>query len=192
MVLESPARKRFKRVLWAAATLLAFVLCWYAWGRLTSPSRAVRMLSGSTGSVAAPAGEFSICIYNIAHGRGQAETNWAGDRERRLAAIGQLIAERKPDVVVLNEVDFDASWSGRVNQAERISREVGTLNRAEGRNIDVSLPFFRLAFGNAVLSRYPIVEARKATFPGFSTLETLAGGKKNEDVATFLILRADI
>ncbi|MEM7557881.1 MAG: hypothetical protein AAF394_02035, partial [Planctomycetota bacterium] len=59
--------------------------------------------------------ELSIACYNIAHGRGIAESNWGNDtakvRTQRLDEIANLLIEVDADIVVLNEVDFDSSWS---------------------------------------------------------------------------------
>jgi endonuclease/exonuclease/phosphatase family metal-dependent hydrolase len=141
------------------------------------------MLSaGGPESPSPPPAELRVAICNIAHGRGATAGNWGGGgraaRTVRLREIAALLAERKPDVVVLNEVDFDSTWSGRVNQAAVIAREMNMPNRAEQRNVDVSLPFLRLAFGNAVLSRFPIRKARVVELPAYSTLEMLAAGRK--------------
>jgi endonuclease/exonuclease/phosphatase family metal-dependent hydrolase len=130
----------------------------------------------------APLSELRIAAWNIAHGRGLAPGNWTGEtrevRLERLRSIACALKPQKPDVVILNEVDFDASWSGRVNAAEVIVREMGMHCHAEGRNVDISLPFFQLRFGNAILSRFPIREARVVDFPGYSGLETFLAGKK--------------
>jgi endonuclease/exonuclease/phosphatase family metal-dependent hydrolase len=44
--------------------------------------------------------------------------------------------------------------------------------------VDVSLPFFRLRFGNAILSRYPLETARPIQFPPLSRWEHLLAGSK--------------
>jgi hypothetical protein len=66
-----------------------------------------------------------IASYNIAHGRGLADSNWHGgnlqQRLKRLDAIGALLRDVDADLVILNEVDFDASWSFGVNQARHLA-----------------------------------------------------------------------
>jgi endonuclease/exonuclease/phosphatase family metal-dependent hydrolase len=180
----SDRRRRLRLVLLAVGALAAFVFAWYILGRVTSPLRAAKVISSTNyprPGQATP-GVLKIGTYNIAHGRGLAEGNWAGrDREadlERLRAIGRLLAGQELDVVVLNEVDFGCTWSRGVNQAEVIAREAGFPYRAEGRNLDVQLPFLAFRFGNAVLSRFPIVEARAVDYPAYSRLEALAAGKK--------------
>ena len=79
---------------------------------------------------------------------------------------------------MLNEVDFGCTWTRGVNQAEFIAREAGFPSRAEGRNLDVHLPFLTFRFGNAVLSRFPIVEARAVDYPARSRFEAAVAGQK--------------
>ncbi len=193
MALLSPRQKRIRRAIYAFAALFLFVFGWYALSRLTSPLRAVKLISASAKQEARaePLKELRIAIYNIAHGRGLADGNWSGgDKDAKLARlrkIAALLAAEKPDVVVLNEVDFDSTWSGGVNQAEVIARAMPLANRAEGRNLDVSLPFFTVRCGNAVLSRFPITDARLVKFPGYSTLETIGAGRKKGLLCTLLL-----
>ena len=56
---------------------------------------------------------FSICTFNIAHGRGLAKSNWHGgslrERRQRLNRIAELIGDC--DIAVLQEVDFRAPWT---------------------------------------------------------------------------------
>lgn len=179
-------RRKLRRVLLAVGALAALVVVWYVVGRLTSPLRAARIVA-SVGADAPPPPRpapalLRIATCNIAHGRGLSDSNWAGrDGEAqlgRLRAIGRLLAEEKPDVVFLNEADFGSTWSRGVNQAEVVAREAGLPCRAEGRNIDVAIPFLAFRFGNAVLSRFPIVEARAVDYPALSRLEAAFAGKK--------------
>jgi len=182
-------KRRFtkKRTLLLAAIPIVVVAGWYGIGRLVAPLHAVRVVSAHTGPPPAsdrPATEtLRVLIYNIAHGRGTAASNWeGGDRETRLErldAIADLLRRENADVAVLNEVDFDATWSYGVNQAEYLAREAGYPYRSEQRNYDVSLPFRRYCGGNAVLSRFPIPEARLVEYPALSRTEMLlAGGNK--------------
>ena len=85
---------------------------------------------------------------------------------------------------MLNEVDFDSVWFGHLNQAELIAREAGFPFWAEQRNIDMALPFIRIRYGNAMLSRYPILAARRLPFAGHHALETIFLGKKQGLVCT--------
>jgi endonuclease/exonuclease/phosphatase family metal-dependent hydrolase len=183
LALLSPRQKRIRWALRIAGGLLAFVLAWYLLGRVGSLWRECKLISaGAVAEKGAAPAEIRLVVWNVAHGRGATAGNWGGgsraDKLARLRAVAALIAAQKPDAVVLNEVDFEASWSGRVNQAEVISREAKLSNRAEERNVDVTLPLLKFRFGNAVLSRFPITDARVVRFPGYSKLETFGAGRK--------------
>jgi endonuclease/exonuclease/phosphatase family metal-dependent hydrolase len=89
-----------------------------------------------------------------------------------------LLRDEILDIVVLNEVDFDAVWSRHMNQGEFIARETGFPLWAEQRNIDIALPFARIRYGNVILSHYPILTARRLRFVGHSALESILMGKK--------------
>lgn len=123
-----------------------------------------------------------VVCYNIAHGRGLAQDNWSGgtpdERIQRLTEITELLKSLDADVVVLNEVDFDASWSNRVNQAEFLAEASGYRYVAEQRNLDFRMFWRTWKFGNAVLSRHPITYSEVIDFPGYSNAETLLAGKK--------------
>jgi endonuclease/exonuclease/phosphatase family metal-dependent hydrolase len=125
-----------------------------------------------------------IGTYNIAHGRGPGpykhsrELLAKEDVLERLKQIAQLLSEERLDIVVLNEVDFDSLWSSHLNQAEFIAGEAGFFFWAEQRNIDMAVPFARIRYGNAILSRYPLLTARRLPFVGHSALETIFIGKK--------------
>jgi len=137
-----------------------------------------------------PVRRVRVLAWNIAHGRGDLRRgwfkNWSGSDAERLARverIAEAVRRTGADVVVLNEVDFDAGWSGGMNQAEIVAREAGYPYRVEQRNVDLQLPFVRFVFGNAVLSRLPITEARWMELPPHSRVEALLFGAKDGVVA---------
>jgi endonuclease/exonuclease/phosphatase family metal-dependent hydrolase len=152
-------------------------------GRLASPWTAVDIET-----LAGPATSdrslypLRIASYNIAHGRGGSlgASSWDGGpgpaRRKRLEAIGSFLDDRGIDVVVLNEVDFSALWSDHQDQAAIIARAGGYPFVARQRNIDVAVPFIRFKFGNAVLSRFPILSAQRMRFGPYSRLEALLAG----------------
>lgn len=122
-----------------------------------------------------------VC-YNIAHGRGLARSNTDGgsaqERLERLDDIAELLREMDADVVVLNETDFDTSWSQSVDQAAYLARRAGYPYCARLRNLDFCVGFWSWRFGNAVLSRYPITDAREIDLPSYDRWETVLAGKK--------------
>ena len=172
------------RWLWAIALPLALLLLPYVFSRVASPWRCVRVYTAPDAAESKSPGSpttLRILTYNIAHGRGMAKSNWeGGDRAERMARldeIAELLRRVDADVVVLNEVDFDSSWSYSVDQARYLAEKVGYPYWVEQRNLDFRAVVWKWRFGNAVLSRYPIASAQIADFPGYSTWQTALAGK---------------
>jgi len=87
---------------------------------------------------------------------------------KNLRAIGKLLRNIRADIVALQEVDEDSHWNWSINLLEEIRSacglpyaELGVNNRRGGRK--------PLAYGNAVLSRYPLKRWENRAF-GKSTL----------------------
>ena len=169
------------------AVLAIVVLGPYLVSRLRSPGRRVRLRSNSEALTAEVAPMIRVATFNIAHGRGATDDNWeqsGGEKPKRIEEIARLIADTGADVVVLNEVDFCATWSGHQNQAEAIARSAGFPYRVEQRNLDFRLPYGSWKFGNAVLSKYPIVDALVVEFPPHRAWESWLAGHKRGVVCT--------
>ena len=191
------ARKRKRRRLRLAVliviVLLVCVLVPYVYSRLVSPWRAisVHQLEGAQADAAPRAdGRLHLLAFNIAHGRGATAGNWGSDkaeRAQRLADMARFIRDADVDIVVLNEIDFDSTWSHGVNYARALAEATGLSYWVEQRSIDLAMPFFRIRFGNAVLSRYPIEAARLLDLPGYARWETVVGGKKKAAVCTIAV-----
>lgn len=165
-------------------SLLALAVGWFLLNRALSPWRALRLRKTELpeGPRRDFAGRLRIGAYNIAHGRGAFSKHWRALTQATILGqvkkIAQLLREANLDILVLNEVDFDSVWFQHLNQAGLIAREAGFPFWAEQRNIDMALPFARIRYGNAILSRYPILAARRLPFVGHSALETVLMGKK--------------
>lgn len=182
------SRRVWRGIGLAASIILIVTLTWWIVGRFTLDDRRIRVHRSeeSITSPSDPVTTFRILAWNIAHGRGDAPPgvfrNWAGGTREtrfvRLARIAEVIRDLDPDIVVLNEVDFDSHWSGGLNQAEALARTLGYRVWVEQRNYDLRLPFGTLSFGNAVLSRFPVEEAGWIHIPPHSGLEAVAIGAK--------------
>lgn len=99
-----------------------------------------------------------LLTFNIAHGRGlslyQGFHSERGIR-KNLSRIARLLAESDADIVALQEVDERSHWNKELNLARLIQEEggyayaeLGVNNRRDGPK--------QLAYGNAILSRYPV------------------------------------
>lgn len=172
-----------RRWLQAFVLGLLFVLVPYSFSRLKSESRRVSVhLDERSAAPRKFGGTLRVACFNIAHGRGLATSNWGGgdrtERRGRLSEISELLDEIDAEVVVLNEVDFDSSWSGHVNQAELLAMLSEYAYRVEQRNLDFRVLGWTWRFGNAVLSKYPIRAAELVELPSYSTWETTLFGQK--------------
>jgi endonuclease/exonuclease/phosphatase family metal-dependent hydrolase len=94
-----------------------------------------------------------VLSYNIHHARG---TDDVVDLER----IARVINEVRPDVVALQEVDRGVERSGRIDEPAELARLTGTEAYFE-RNI----PYQGGDYGNALLSKLPIVARRNVPLP---------------------------
>jgi endonuclease/exonuclease/phosphatase family metal-dependent hydrolase len=94
-----------------------------------------------------------VMTYNIRHGRGL-------DDRVDLGRIAAVIAEARPDVVTLQEVDVDRARSRSVDQAEQLARRLGMT------------PYFAPClttggghYGIATLCRAPVLDVRRVALP---------------------------
>lgn len=128
-----------------------------------------------------------IVTYNIAHGRGLRPFSALSSQRRiraQLAKIAKLLSTFKADVVALQEIDQDSSWSGHFDHLEYLRRFsrfpyaiFGVNTRRDG--------LFHFNYGNAFLSRHPIVDSENMAFgkktlgeKGFLFMEIDVGGKR--------------
>ena len=188
--MKIPSKKRV--TLFAALLVLVVVILPYAFSRFAAPSNrltTIRLEDNELGSnefankpVTESALPLTVACYNIAHGRGLAESNWEGGdaatRLQRLDAIAKLLIEIDADVVVLNEIDIDTSWSNNVNQVEYLMKEAGYAWGVHCKNLDFRVVHRTWRIGNAILSRHKIFESREIDLPSFAQMETLLAGKK--------------
>lgn len=160
--------------------LLIIAVCisvlFYLFGRLRSISDELTIEQIQNISPVSYPGHFRIATYNIAHGRGPKldGSNWDGEWEQKklgLIEIGKYLKTKNIDIVVLNEVDFSASWSGNLDQARIVAETGGYPYFVRQTNYDLFLPGFSLQFGNALLSRYPVKTAKRERLPPYKPAE---------------------
>jgi endonuclease/exonuclease/phosphatase family metal-dependent hydrolase len=92
--------------------------------------------------------------YNIRHGRGV-------DGRVDLGRIAEVVAERSPDVVLLQEVDYGRFRSGIADQAEVLARRLGL----EARFAPCMDHEEDGHYGIATLTRLPVVSSSKVELP---------------------------
>jgi endonuclease/exonuclease/phosphatase family metal-dependent hydrolase len=123
-----------------------------------------------------------IVTYNIAHGRGLAPIQGMTSRRHiraNLLKIARLLADLKPDVVALQEIDEDSRWAGNFNHLEFLREFAGFDHAVFGIN-NRRAGLLNLNYGNAFLSRHPITEA-----------ETIAFGRRRVGEKGFLFVEID-
>ena len=100
-----------------------------------------------------------VISYNIHHGEGV-------DRRLDLPRIANVLKAERPDLVALQEVDQRVGRSGNVDQPQELARLTG-LQAAFGSNIALQGGHY----GNAVLSRFPIVKHWNRLLPNVAAGE---------------------
>ena len=101
--------------------------------------------------------DFKVMTYNI-H---MANPPFSGDK-RDLPAIAKVINEAKPDFVALQEVDYNTERSGNdIHQAQALGK-LTEMNFYFVKAMDV---FGGGEYGIALLSKYPIIEAKGYELP---------------------------
>ncbi|MCR6656272.1 MAG: endonuclease/exonuclease/phosphatase family protein [Opitutus sp.] len=107
-----------------------------------------------------------IVTFNIAHARGLTPIQGftLGQKLRaNLRKIGRLLAQLQPDVVALQEIDERSRWAGNFDHLEYLRLHSGFPHAAFGiHNRRTGL--FNLSYGNALLSRHPIVATETVVF----------------------------
>lgn len=101
----------------------------------------------------APPDTIRIISYNIRHGRGM-------DDKVDIDRSARVIADAKPHLVALQEVDKDVARSGNIDIAEILGAQLGMHHE-----FSRFMPHQGGEYGLAVLSNFPIVEARVHALP---------------------------
>lgn len=122
-----------------------------------------------------------VMSFNIAYGFGMGSDGTGyvpkvkEEIEENIRGIAERIREDGADVVLIQEIDFDASRSGNFDQLKMLSELTGLAYAAHAVSWDanyVPFPYWpfnyhfgRTKSGGAILSRYPIVENRVHLLP---------------------------
>lgn len=121
-----------------------------------------------------------IVVWNIAWAYGLGSEGSGGRKptahfERTLDRMGRTLAALKPDLVLLQEIDFGSDRSHGTDQAERLARQCGLRHIASAQTWSanyVPFPYWppsdhfgKMSSGGAVLSRYPLGDHRVELLP---------------------------
>jgi endonuclease/exonuclease/phosphatase family metal-dependent hydrolase len=126
---------------------------WSRWIAVLTALVAIGVAAAASQSPAAPAVRARVLSYNIHHAEGV-------DKVLDLERIARVISSVQPDLVALQEVDRRATRSTSVDQPAELGRLTG-LRHVFGPNI----PLQGGDYGNAVLSRWPIIRSVNHQLP---------------------------
>lgn len=129
----------------------------------------------------APSDTLTILTFNLAYafGLGSDGLNYTPKTKdvilERLKSVASLINDTHADIVLLQEVDFDANRSGNTNQSEFISKATGLTFVADviswnARYVPfpywpISYHFGKVKSGGAVISRFPVLKQEVQFLP---------------------------
>jgi len=168
---SSHPRRWLRRTVILLGTVLGLTVFWLISVRSTASMRAVRIVEDKT-RPAAPVPDNPVRLRIATWGIGRGDTAWRGTEAERLDEIAGILADERPDVVILNDCDLD----GDGNAAQRIAERAGFRWWVEQRNVDTAIPGLSWRRGNAVLSRYRIGAASQLDDPAYSVLESVIAG----------------
>lgn len=97
-----------------------------------------------------------VMSYNIQIGATTQNPGW-DVKKFNLDAVAEVIREQDPDIVALQEVDRLRSRSGKVDQVVYLAEKLGMYWAYSPSYFDVETKEGRGMYGNAILSKYPIV-----------------------------------
>lgn len=121
----------------------------------------------------APGTVLTVMTYNIHHGNPPE----SGEDVRDMQGIADIINAQKPDLVSLNEVDVNNTRSGKsLDEAHELGRLTGMYVY-----FAAALNYEGGYYGDAVLSRYPILDSMRYPLP------YVLPGSETRDVAMITI-----
>jgi len=113
-----------------------------------------------------------LMTFNIAHGRGLGFYQGFMSRnrlERNLLKIAKLMVDMQVDIAALQEVDEHSHWTKKINFIEVLQEKGGFAYAALGIHNKREHAQKPLAYGNVILSRFPIQASEHHPF-GEATL----------------------
>jgi endonuclease/exonuclease/phosphatase family metal-dependent hydrolase len=154
-----------------------FVPSWLNQHRIAPPRHGRFTLQGETMP------RLRLLTFNIAHGRGLAPISGFTSRRKiraNLLKIAHLLQRLEPDIVALQEIDECSRWAGNFDHLEYLRLHAGYPYSVFGIN-NRRTGLLNFCYGNAILSRHPIVES-----------ETVVFGRRRVGEKGFLFVELDV
>ena len=107
-----------------------------------------------------------LVTFNIAHGRGLTPIQGLTSQRKlrvNLRKIAALINRLAPDVIAMQEIDECSRWSGNFDHLDYLRVHAGFPYAVFGINTRRA-GLLNLCYGNALLSRHPLVETETVAF----------------------------
>jgi endonuclease/exonuclease/phosphatase family metal-dependent hydrolase len=172
--MSAPFRQRLRRLARCTGVTAGVLVFLTLWNEVVL-SRGTRAELGELTEVAKgalrpleEAREVKVVAYNLAKAFVDAEFPRFPSRaatRSRLDAIAEILTREDADLVFLSEVVWETPWNS-VNQVRHLATAAGYRHFAFGENVNLGLPLFRFASGNAILSRWPLSQAANPDLPG--------------------------
>ena len=180
MTRSSPFRSSAVRIALGGIILMGFLATLMRWavGPLNRPGprpdRIVTPGIATSNHQAEAAGTLRIMTWNLAYARGTNPDNRVNrpispsQLAQRLSMMAKVIRDRRVDILLVQEIDFDSKRSHHIDQMISLARESGLPFAAQAISWDaryVPFPYWpptshygRVKSGGAILSRVPILE----------------------------------
>lgn len=176
--------KKMAFALILAPVLLVLLLLWMAGGLQSEATHEVQPVDYAPGAEAAVAtSTLTVMTWNVAWGFGWGSEGshkptgkkGQGDIEHALVKMGEAMKAHRADVVLLQEIDFDAKRSFHLDEGEILARASGLRYFAPAvswRANYIPFPYWpmdahfgAMKSGGGILSRFPITEASVQLLP---------------------------
>jgi endonuclease/exonuclease/phosphatase family metal-dependent hydrolase len=108
-----------------------------------------------------------LLTLNIAHGRGMMPYQGMLSAQKilhNLKKIAEMLNTMKVDIVALQEVDVDSHWNRHIDFVSILKEQTGFIHSLMGVHNQRLHARRSLAYGNALLSRYPINDIHVESF----------------------------
>jgi endonuclease/exonuclease/phosphatase family metal-dependent hydrolase len=133
-----------------------------------------------------------VATWNICHGRGSMDQPVPASnpkkRDQRLNDIASILRNAKADIVVLNECSFESTVVGGPNQAQWLADQLGLPFVSTQLSGNLSALGITHRWGNAILSRFTILDSEMIELPSTDSVESWLRLKRKDALRSCLEL----